>query len=235
MTLSHNAPELKTMKHSIAMIGATGAVGTQVVKQLLVSPHAAQITLLGRRKTEAFGDFPAVKEHVVDVMGENPYADLLAGHDVAICTLGVGEPSKVSNEEFVAIDKTAVLTFARASKDAGIGHFQLLSSVGVDASSSSFYLRTKGELEAELIALKFRRLSFFHPSMILTPNNRYGLSQAIVLKTWPVLSAGLFGPLRKFRGIEVEHLGKAIAKNLFTTKDGVETLTWSEIEATAKN
>lgn len=219
------------MKHSIAMIGATGAVGTEVVKQLAASPHAEQITLLGRRKTEAFGESPVVKEHIVDVMGENPYTDLLAGHDVAICTMGVGEPSKVSKDEFVAIDKTAVLKFARACKNAGIGHFELLSSVGVDASSPSFYLRTKGELEAELIALKFRRLSLFHPSMILTPKNRYGFSQAVVLKTWPVLSTALFGPLRKFRGIEVAHLGQAMAKNVFTTKDGVETLTWSEIEA----
>ena len=33
----------------------------------------------------------------------------LGGHNVAICTLGVGEPSKVSKkEEFVKIDKTAV-------------------------------------------------------------------------------------------------------------------------------
>ena len=64
----------------------------------------------------------------------------------AICTLGVGQPSKMSKEEFLKIDKQAVLDFAVSCKNNGIKHFQLLASVSINANSSSFYLRSKGEL-----------------------------------------------------------------------------------------
>ena len=129
------------------------------------------------------------------------------------------------------IDKTAVLDFAIACKSNGVKHFQLLSSVGVSASSRSFYLRTKGELIEALEALKFERLSIFQPSMILTPTNRYGFSQAIVLKVWPKLDFILQGKAQKYRGIKVEELGKAIANNILTTGAGTEHLQYEQFKS----
>jgi uncharacterized protein YbjT (DUF2867 family) len=135
----------------------------------------------------------------------------------------------MSREEFIRIDKQAVLDFAAVCKRSGIQHFELLSSVGVNATSRSFYLRTKGELEDGLRQLGFERLSLFHPSMILTPENRYGLSQALVLRVWPRLKPVLSGPLRKFRGISVEQLGAAMGHNVVVGGQGEEALTWDEI------
>ncbi len=215
---------------SVVMIGATGAVGTEVVKQLL-QMDVERLTLFGRRRVEDIDPPASVEQHVVYVLGEAPYEGLLGEHDVAICTLGVGEPSKVPKEQFVAIDKDAVLTFARACRDAGVRHFQLLSSVGADASSRSFYLRTKGELEDGLRALGFPRLSLFHPSMILTPTNRYGFTQAVVLKVWPLLSKAMVGSLQKYRGVGVERLGAAMAHNSVTSGQGEEVLEWQQFEA----
>ncbi|MFT5681482.1 MAG: hypothetical protein ACI8RZ_002388 [Myxococcota bacterium] len=110
----------------------------------------------------------------------------------------------------------------------GIDHFQALSSVGVDSGSTSFYLRTKGELEDGLAALDFERLSLFHPSMILTPTNRYGLSQGITLAVWPLLKPVLLGPMRKLRGVRVETLGRAMTHNLTVEGRGVEVLEWDD-------
>jgi uncharacterized protein YbjT (DUF2867 family) len=163
------------------------------------------------------------------VLNPQSYAHFLSGHDVAVCCMGVGQPSKASKEEFIKIDKTAVLDFATACKQAGVRHFQLLSSVGADAASRSFYLRTKGELNDAISALDFERTSFFQPSMILTPTNRYGFSQGLMLAVWPALSTALVGGLSKFRGIKVETLGRAIANNAFTTGQGVEVLQWEGI------
>jgi hypothetical protein len=38
----------------------------------------------------------------------------------------VGEPSKLSREQFTRIDKQTVLDFAAACKRAGVSHFELL-------------------------------------------------------------------------------------------------------------
>ena len=214
-------------KHSVVMIGATGAVGSETVKTLLGMDGVECLSLLGRRPLDnCSASF--VRQGTVDVFDPATYESYLVGHDTAICTFGVGEPSKVSRDEFVRIDKDAVLDFARSCKKAGIEHFQLLASVGIHPRSKSFYLRTKGELVEELKGLGFARLSIFQPSMILTPTNRYGLSQAITLKVWPLLTPLLFGGLRKYRGIAVKQLGCAIAQNITTPKTGVESLHWDD-------
>ena len=218
---------------SVVMLGASGAVGGQVVFTLLNSPGLKRLTLLGRKPLPGIAG-PTLELHKVDALSAASYQHLLAGHDCAVCTLGVGQPSLMSKAEFLRIDRDAVIDFAKACKAAGIRHFELMTAIGANARSPSFYLRTKGELQEVLIALKFERLSLFQPSMILTPANRYGLSQALTLALWPTLSHLMIGPTRKFRGIRVETLGAAMANNVATEGQGVETLHWDQFNALAR-
>jgi uncharacterized protein YbjT (DUF2867 family) len=214
---------------SIIMLGATGAVGTETIKTLSTIPNLGKLTLLGRRPFESV-KHDTIENHKVDIFDPSTYSELISGYDIGICTLGVGEPSKVSKEQFVKIDKTAVLDFAKACKLGGVTHFQLLASVGINANSRSFYLRIKGELVGELKALNFDRLSIFQPSMIITPTNRYGVSQALILAIWPIIDKVFFGALKKYKGVKVSNLGSAIANNI--TRDGgkVEMLYWDDFE-----
>ena len=212
---------------SVVMRGATGAVGTEVVQTLVTMDGVEKLILLGRREFDACAD-PKIGQHHVDVLDPATYRQHLDGAHAVICTLGVGQPSKMTKERFLEIDRDAVLDFGRSVREAGATHFQLLSSVGADPRSFSFYLRSKGQLEEGLRALRFERLSLFHPSMILTPTNRYGVSQGITLAVWPLLRPLLSGPLRKYRGIEVERLGRAMALNLERPAEGVEVLEWDD-------
>jgi len=210
------------------MLGATGAVGGQVALTLSRLAEVEQMTLLGRRPVEGL-TAGSIVQHEVDIFSPLSYAPLLHSHDVAICTLGVGQPSKISKEEFVKIDKDAALNFATECKRAGVKHFELLSSVGASSKSRSFYLRTKGELIDGLKALRFERLSVFQPSMIITPNNRYGLSQAFVLRFMPIVDPLFVGAAQKYRSIAVEKLGRAIALNVLDTKTvAAEVLQWPD-------
>jgi putative NADH-flavin reductase len=216
------------------MLGASGAVGTETLQALLQVKNIRPLTLLGRKSISTINvDF--VQQHKISIFETSSYRDYLPGHNAAICTLGVGEPSKMSKEEFVKIDKIAVLNFAVECKKAGIKHFELLASVGIHPKSKSFYLRTKGELVEELKALNFARLSIFQPSMIFTPINRYGIAQAITLKVWPLLKPFLMGRLRKYRGISVKVLGQAMAKNLFLEGKAYEILQCNEFYSIDEN
>jgi uncharacterized protein YbjT (DUF2867 family) len=218
---------------SVVMLGASGAVGGIVAGHLMQMPEVGQLTLLNRRALDGFKQ-TKVQQHTVNIFEISSYAQLLPGHDVAICCLGVGQPSKVSKEELVRVDQTAVLAFAAACKAAGVRHFELLSSVGADAHSASFYLRTKGALQNGVVALGFERVSFFQPSVILTSHNRYGWSQGMLLALWPMVSKVLVGPLRRYRGVPVERLGQAMAINIVQPGQGVETMQWDEIMSAAK-
>jgi uncharacterized protein YbjT (DUF2867 family) len=221
------------MSKSIAFLGASGAVGSITLKHILKFSDVDKVLSLGRRKLD-ITNTEKLKQEIIDVTDATTYKDLIIDFDTAICTFGVGESSKVSKEHFLKIDKKAVLDFAIACKLNGVKHFELLSSVGVSSSSKNFYLRTKGELNDSLKELNFERLSLFQPSMILTPTNRYGLSQAIVLKVWPKLDFILQGKARKYRGIKVEELGKAIAKNILAEGNGTEVLHYHQFKNLVK-
>jgi uncharacterized protein YbjT (DUF2867 family) len=215
----------------ILILGASGATGGHALDALLAHPDVAQVTSLGRRKLEREAPGPVVLEQrIVDILDPATYRDALSGHDAALCALGVGQPSQMTREDFLRVDRDAVLDFAKACKGAGISRFSLLSAVGSDAQSRFFYPRAKGQLEEGLRALMFERLSLFHPSMILTPKNRYGLSQAVVLKLWPWLNWALWGPLRPYRGVRVEDLGRAMALDATRSGPGEKTLTWDDFE-----
>ena len=214
-------------KLSIVMLGASGAVGTETLHTLLQSNQVNQLTLLGRTPIPNV-EIDYVKQNKIDIHSSESYQPFLKGHTTAICTLGVGEPSKVSKEEFLKIDKLAVINFAKACKAEGVKHFELLSSVGISTESRSFYLRSKAELVETLKALNFERLSIFQPSMILTPTNRYGIAQAITLKVWPLLTPLLSGKLKKYRGVHVNVLGKSLANNCFTNGNSYEILQWEQ-------
>jgi uncharacterized protein YbjT (DUF2867 family) len=125
----------------VIMLGATGAVGNHAARTLAALVEVKKLTLLGRREAPGMEGptvHAEVAQHQVDVLTPSSYEDHVPGHQVAVCCLGVGEPSKMSREEFIRIDKQAVLDFAAVCKRSGIQHFELLSSVGVNATSRSF-------------------------------------------------------------------------------------------------
>lgn len=220
---------------SIVMMGATGAVGSQVVLELISLTGAfdsiSKLTLLGRRTHDDFNaDF--ITQKIIDVLEPSSYQNMIAGHHTAICTLGVGQPSKTSKKQLLRIDKTAALDFAQECKNNGVKHFQILTSIGSSATSKSFYLRGKGELEQELEALEFDTLSIFQPSVIITPTNRYGISQALTLAVWPTISKLMIGRMSQYRGIDVAVLGKAIAKHCFTQQQGIQRFRWENFTKT---
>ncbi|WP_417628640.1 NAD(P)H-binding protein [Pararhodobacter aggregans] len=212
----------------VVMLGASGAVGGAALRALAGMPEVGRVTLLNRREIALPG--PKVVQHVIDPGDPGSYRAHLAGHDVALCTLGVGEPSKTPKEVFVRVDRDMPLAFAQACREAGIGHFSLLSAVGVSAGSRFLYVRTKGQLEDGLRALGFARLALFHPSMILTPENRYGPMQGVLLAVWPWLTPLLAGPLRKYRGVRVADLGRAMAVEAARGGSGEAVLEWDDFQ-----
>lgn len=220
------------------LIGATGAVGRNVLGAALASPYFSTATTLGRRplqEGDPLSGSPKLKQHVVDLFDKSSYEPLVAKHDVAFCTLGVGEPSKVPREEFIRVDIDASFAFAEACRRQGVQHFSLMTSVGADPQSSFWYLRMKGELEQKVAGLGFVRCSFFRPSMLITPTNRYGFTQAVTLAVWPRIDWAFAGSLRKYRGIRVEELGRAMVRNAERSLDSasakpVEYLEWPDFQ-----
>ncbi|HBL28157.1 MAG TPA: hypothetical protein DD490_15090 [Acidobacteria bacterium] len=217
------------------VIGATGAVGSALVRELLASPRCAAVTTLARRRVAMFEGLPGqekLQQVVFDMSRPEEIereAAMVPGCDAAFCTLGVGQPRKMAKEEVWRIDVESAAAFARGAHAAGARHVSLLSSAAATPQASSFYLRLKGAAEEGVAAAGIERTSFFRPSLLVTREIRYGLQDRLTQLLIPAVSWLL--PSR-FHEIRVEDLGRAMQINAEQPgRPGVEILHYADFAA----
>ncbi|XP_033638816.1 oxidoreductase HTATIP2-like [Asterias rubens] len=151
------------------IVGHTGEVGKEVVKELARSKIFSKVFLVGRREVkyddELFKDF-SMEQKIVDFDKLDDFADAFKDHSVGICLMGTTK-GKAGKEGFKKVDYDYVMNVARLAKAGGCQHFNLMSSTGANKDSSFLYPRIKGQVEAETQELGFERLSIYRPALLL--------------------------------------------------------------------
>lgn len=189
--------------HRVLLVGATGLVGAKVAALL----PAASLTIVARRAVDA----PVGA--AVHVAPTDQWSEVIASAraDVFINCLGTTIKQAGSQAAFRAVDHDLVLAAAGAARAAGARHCISVSSVGARAEAANFYLRTKGEVEAELAALGFDRLDILRPGLLTgerTGPARPG--EAIAMLAAPLTDLLLQGALRRYRSISADKVAAAI-------------------------
>ncbi|MCC6411831.1 MAG: oxidoreductase [Saprospiraceae bacterium] len=184
------------------VLGATGLVGRQLIQQLLDHPGYDRVVALVRRPMDLA--HPKLHTEIVDF--DKPDAEKIRGDDM-FCALGTTLKAAGSKEAQFRIDCEYPAAFAKMGKENGVRKFMLVSSVGSDAHSSNFYLRTKGDLEQRLQGLGFESLIIARPSFLLgnRQESRPGERAGIVLAQWlkPLIP-------KRYRGVQVSDVAKAL-------------------------
>ena len=192
----------------IALIGATGLIGTTVIGQC-IGREDVRLTGIARRemklprgiRMELFVAEPAKWGEVIEAI--RPTA--------LICALGTTW-KKAGEEEaaFRAVDHDLVLETAQAARKLDVERFVHVSSVGADPMSKAFYLRVKGEVERDLAKVGFTRLDILRPGLLRgrrqddhRPAERLGIAAA------PLANLVLHGKFRQYRGIRAETVAQA--------------------------
>ena len=190
------------------IIGASGLVGSHLCEQLLASPHYSKVILLNRRPTEI--NHSKLEEKIIDF--ENPDLKGLIADDV-FCAIGTTIKKAGSKEAQYKIDCKYPSHLASILKEQGAKQFLLVSSIGANAASTNFYLRTKGELENNIKAIGFETSIIVRPSFILGQRKEFRLGEKIGIVMMRILSPLMLGSLKKYRGVKAE----AIAAKLITS------------------
>jgi uncharacterized protein YbjT (DUF2867 family) len=183
-------------KMTAVLIGATGLVGKQLLKQLTASENYSSVVVLTRRST-GFKN-AKVTEHLVDFDHLADFKDLVRG-DHAFCCLGTTMKTAGSKENFRRVDFGYVLEFARLASAAGISGYSLISSLGASKKSMVFYSRVKGEVEAAVSELRFERVNIFRPSLLLGDRGEKRAGEDIAKNTYRLMDALI--PAR-YKGIQ---------------------------------
>lgn len=145
------------------LVGATGLVGAELLRQLLADRDVASVVVLARRAVSV-GD-PRVRAHVIDFDAPASWADKVQG-DVLFSALGTTLKAAGSKDAQYKVDHTYQLAVARAARKNGVGTLVLVSATGADLGSRVFYSRMKGQLEHDVVALGFPRTRILRPGLL---------------------------------------------------------------------
>jgi uncharacterized protein YbjT (DUF2867 family) len=187
---------------SALVVGATGLVGAEIVRQLVADASVDRIVVISRRP---LADRPArVESHVVDFDRLREHASLFAV-DQIFCALGTTIKQAGSQAAFRQVDFEYPLAVARLGLKAGARHFLLVSALGANSESGIFYNRVKGELEDQLRSLGYRSVSIARPSLLLGKREEFRLMERVGMVIGELVPG-------RYRPVHAE----AVAKSLVT-------------------
>ena len=178
-------------KINAIIIGATGAVGRELVDYLLMNDNYGKITIFVRRVIDRWDklseeqknklnivkvenlDFMAEdKDKILSLLNDNTQYDVL--FNVLGSRVGRGE------EEFRKVDFTYVVNSCILCEKLNISHFSNCSAANASKDSWFLYSRVKGEAEEECLKKNVNYVSILRPGIILNRENDDRIGEKII-------------------------------------------------------
>lgn len=207
-------------KRRALVVGATGLVGGHLVDKLTRHPAYARIATLGRKAPAS------LYKNLQHFMFDEADVDQAYGGDVVFCCLGTTIRKAGSEAAFRAVDLDLVVEIAQRTREAGSGTFIVVSSLGADAGSGNFYLRTKGEMEQAIVASGPPRVGIVRPALLLGQRDELRPVEALWQKASHLINPLMFGALRRYRSVKAIDVARAMIGldlSAFTGKTCVES------------
>jgi uncharacterized protein YbjT (DUF2867 family) len=201
---------------SLLIVGATGAVGRQVLALALVDPRIERVIAPTRRPLP---NHTKLNNPIID-FAHLPVDAPWWNVEAVICTLGTTIKAAGSQTAFAAIDRDLPIQVAKLAKAAGATRFALNSSLGAN-TAGNFYLRTKTEAEAGIRDLHYPSFTIVRPSLIdaAREESRFGEKLGVMV-------AKIFRPLipLRYRAVKAEHIAAALLDGVLRDQPGEYTI-----------
>lgn len=220
------------------VVGSTGAVGKELVRELIASPRCSLVTALARRPLPSDHQLtrePKLQWRIVDFenlaqfsLDEQAPSQQLPHFDTTavFCALGTTAKKAGSSAEFFRIDHDHVLNLAHSFHERSkeeVSSFAIVSSMGANANSWFLYPRTKGLVEDDLQKVGFQHLAIFRPSLLEGEREESRPGESVAKVVAPYLNPLLVGSwLRKYRSIHVATVAKAMVRDFEAGLDAAD-------------
>ena len=196
------------MYERIGLVGATGLIGRTLIETSSAS-DVARIVGIARREI----DMPEGARMELFVAETEKWGEVLAAvkPKALICALGTTwRKAGKSQEAFRAVDQDLVLETARVAKAAGVPNMVLISAAGADAASKNFYLQVKGETEALVSKVGFKRLDILQPGLLRgARKGDFRFMERVALAFSPLIEPMLPARYDAYRAIDAQLVAEA--------------------------
>jgi len=192
------------MKAIIA--GATGLVGNQILQEILKDDDFTEVRIFVRKPTGISN--PKLKEFVDPLTDIDKLGHEITG-DVVFNALGTTIKQAGSQKEQQRIDRDLPIAFARNASANGARIMLNVSSAGASLKGN-FYLRTKAEMEKGTEEFFPGNTFHFRPGLLMGNRKQFRPAEKMAMGVMKVLDHLLIGSSKKYRGMPVETLAKAM-------------------------
>ena len=212
------------MKNTAVIIGATGAVGKEIVNEILSSEYYNRVYILGRSSISKLPDDSRLEKIIIDFDNIDFDMDILENADV-FASLGTTIKIAGSKENQRKIDVDYTVNFAKLC-EGKVRSFNVVSALGANSKSKNFYNSLKGELENKLKEMNLGTLRIFQPSLLISKREDKRFLEEIFIKIAPIFQFVLKGKTKKYSPIKASLLGKVIVR-FATENKGKGTYTYN--------
>ena len=213
------------MKSTAVIIGATGAVGKEILKEILGTEYYERIYVLGRNSISRLPEDDRLTKIVIDFENMRFDTSILDDRDV-FAALGTTIKIAGSKENQKKIDVDYTVNFAKLC-EGKVRSFNVVSAIGANSKSKNFYNSLKGELEDKLKEMNLGTLRIFQPSLLISKREDKRFLEEIFMKVAPIFQFVLKGKTKKYSPIEASLLGKEIVR-IATENKGKGTYTYND-------
>lgn len=191
------------MNKKAAILGATGLIGSELLPLLLEDENYDEVWVYTRKPLKS--DHPKLKQIIGDLLEEGAF-DGLAVEDV-FCCIGTTQAKTPDLSDYKNIDYGIPLRAAKAGVKGGMHQFLVVSSLGANAESKTFYLKVKGQMEQGLRKMAIPKLYIFRPSLLLGKREEFRMMErigqvAVNLFRWAIPA--------KYKGIKAARVARAM-------------------------
>lgn len=171
---------------SVIVIGATGLVGRELLKQMNQLEVCEKITAVVRHEDAQLQTLEKVQQFILDDFLLLNDEDV-NGYSHAFSCLGTTLKKAGSKEKFYNIDYEINAHFADLFESTST-HYLLISAMGANADSKFFYNKVKGKLENHIQDLKLEYVSIVRPSLLLGDRSEQRTLEDMTQKLYQKLS-----------------------------------------------
>jgi uncharacterized protein YbjT (DUF2867 family) len=213
------------MKSAI-LFGASGLVGSNLLAQLLEHPAYDKITIVVRKALPI--QHQKLRMIIGDYAALGGLKDQIRADEVFI-SLGTTKKKTPDQNEYYRIDHDYPVLAASLAKENGARSVLLVSAIDADANSKIFYVRTKGKVETDIIALGFEHTYIFRPSMLVGDRKESRPMERFLIGLFSLINPLLAGSWKRYHSIHVKDLATAMINAASDQTETVKRYHWQDM------
>ncbi|OIQ26274.1 NAD(P)H-binding protein [uncultured Vibrio sp.] len=212
----------------VILAGASGLVGTEVLKLVLEEDPITQVYALTRQELPFFhSKLEQIKDTELRVLEWNETKSV---PEIGLICLGTTLKQAGSKEKLEQVDYQLVCDVAQSMKVLGVKKLAVVSSIGASPYSLSHYLKCKGRMEETIRKMGFEKLVFARPGPLSGLREEPRKNEMVTEYLLKLLTPFMIGPLAKYIPIKANNVAKAMLFELFDQSSNVhKTLNSTEM------